>query len=89
MSTEGPKDGGTGEQPLTRAQLRALRAAETRDEHAASPGASAAAPDPAVLPTPQPGHAPDAAAPDPNAPADAPPDAAASSASDPGAPAAD
>ena len=87
MSTDGSKDGGTGEQPLTRAQLRALRAAETRDEHAASPGVSAAAPDPAALPTPQPGHAPDASASDPNAPGASPPDAAAS-APDPGAPAA-
>ncbi|MGX1792379.1 hypothetical protein ACWIDW_05480 [Microbacterium sp. NPDC055312] len=35
MSTDGPDGGGTGEQPLTRAQLRALRAADTgagRDE---------------------------------------------------------
>lgn len=51
MSTDDPDAGGTGEQPLTRAQLRALRAAENRDEQAAAPEVPPAAPAPDVLRT--------------------------------------
>lgn len=87
MSTEGSDDGGAGAQPLTRAQLRALRAADIRDEQAATPGAPPAGPTsgPAALPEPEPASASGAGAPDAPRTADAIPAPDSSAASAPSA----